>query len=56
MLRWALVFLVIALVTAVVGFMGDSAVLSGLLKFLFILSVFLFLSLLAAPLIRPPKL
>jgi uncharacterized membrane protein YtjA (UPF0391 family) len=56
MLRWALIFFSIALVTAVAGFLGSSAVLSGVLKFLFILSVFLFLSLLAGPLIRPPKL
>ncbi len=55
MLRWALLFFVVALVTAVAGFVGTSAVLSGLLKFMFILSVFLFLSLLAGPLIRPPS-
>ncbi len=56
MLRWALMFFMIALVTAVAGFLGDSAILSGFLKFVFIISVFLFLSLLAGPLIRPPKL
>ncbi len=56
MLRWALMSFVIALVTAVAGFLGDSAVLSALLKFVFIASVFMFLSLLAGPLIRPPKL
>ncbi len=56
MLRWALLFFLIALVTAVAGFLGNSAVLSGFLRFVFILSVFLFLSLLAGPLIRPPKL
>lgn len=56
MIRWALIAFMIALATAVAGFLGDSAVLSGLLKFVFILSVFFFLSLLAGPLIRPPKL
>jgi uncharacterized membrane protein YtjA (UPF0391 family) len=56
MLRWALICFIIALMTAVAGFVGIAAALSGLLKFVFILSVFLFLSLLAGPFIRPPKL
>jgi len=56
MLRWALICFMIALMTALVGFLGISAALSGFLKFIFILSIFLFLSLLAGPLIRPPKL
>ena len=56
MLRWALVFFMIAFFTAVAGFLGIAAALSGFLKFIFILSVSLFLSLLAGPLIRPPKL
>jgi uncharacterized membrane protein YtjA (UPF0391 family) len=55
MLRWALMFFMIALLTAVVGFLGSSAAFSGFLKFVFVLSVFLFLSLLAGPLIRPPS-
>ncbi len=55
MLRWALVFFMIAFFTAVAGFLGIAAALSGFLKFVFILSVFLFLSLLAGPLIRPPQ-
>jgi uncharacterized membrane protein YtjA (UPF0391 family) len=56
MLRWALIFFMIAMMTAVIGFLGIASVVSGFSKFLFILSVFLFLSLLAGPLIRPPKL
>ena len=56
MLRWALMFFMVALVTAVAGFVGNSAFLSGLLKFVFFLSVFMFLSMLAGPLIRPRKL
>ena len=56
MARWALICFMIALVTAVAGFLGIAAALSGLLKLVFFLSVFLFLTLLAGPLIRPPKL
>jgi uncharacterized membrane protein YtjA (UPF0391 family) len=56
MLRWALISFLVALMTAAAGFLGIAAALSGLLKFFFILSIFLFLSLLAGPLIRPPKL
>ena len=56
MLRWALICFLVALMTAVAGFVGIAAALSGFLKFVFIFSVFLLLSLLAGPLIRPPKL
>ncbi len=56
MLRWALISFLVTLMTAVAGFLGIAAALSGLLRFFFILSIFLFFSLLAGPLIRPPKL
>lgn len=55
MLRWAFISFLIALMAAVAGFLGIDAVLSGFLKFVFILSVCLFVSLLAGPLLRSPS-
>ena len=37
MLRWALIFLIIALVTALFGFTGIAAAATGIAKFLFFL-------------------
>jgi uncharacterized membrane protein YtjA (UPF0391 family) len=41
MLRWAVIFLVIALVAAVFGFTGVAVAAAGIAKFLFFIFIFL---------------
>lgn len=55
MTRWVVFFLVLAVSTALFGFLGIAAAISGLSKFLFMVSIVAIVSLIAGPLIRPPK-
>ncbi len=54
--RWTLFFLFLAVFAALFGFLGVAAAVSGISKFLFMVSIVGIVSLLAGPLIRPPKL
>jgi uncharacterized membrane protein YtjA (UPF0391 family) len=55
MTRWVFFFLILAVSTAVFGFLGIAAAVSGVSKFLFMVSIVGIVSLLAGPLMRPPK-
>jgi uncharacterized membrane protein YtjA (UPF0391 family) len=49
MLRWAVIFLIIALVAALLGFTGIASAAAGIAKFLFVLClIFFILGLVAA--------
>ena len=56
MARWAVSFLLLAVIAALFGFLGVADAISGISKFLFMVSIVGIVSLLAGPLIRPPKL
>lgn len=55
MLRWALIFLVIALIAAVFGFGNIAGAAAGIAQFLFFLFVIVFLALLVAGLVSKPR-
>lgn len=56
MLRWAVIFLVIAIIAAIFGFGGIAATAMDIAKVLFFIFIVLFLILLAVGLSRkPPK-
>jgi uncharacterized membrane protein YtjA (UPF0391 family) len=52
MLRWALIFFVVALVAAVFGFLGIAAAAAGIAKILFFIFLVLFLVSLVGGLVR----
>ena len=52
MLRWALVFFVVALVAAIFGFLGIAAAAAGIAKLLFFIFLVLFLVSLVGGLVR----
>jgi uncharacterized membrane protein YtjA (UPF0391 family) len=54
MLRWALVFFVVALIAAVLGFTGIAVAAAGVAKILFFLFVVLFLITLLGHVVRRP--
>jgi len=54
MLRWALIFFVVALIAAVLGFTGISVAAAGVAKILFFLFVVLFLITLLGHVARRP--
>lgn len=54
MLGWALTFLVIALIAAVLGFGVLAGTAMGIAKLLFVVFIVLFLISLVAPRLRPP--
>jgi uncharacterized membrane protein YtjA (UPF0391 family) len=54
MLRWAIVFLVVAIMAGILGFAGLMMAAAGIAKLLFYLFLILFLVLLVAGLARKP--
>ena len=54
MLSWAITFLVIALIAAVLGFGGLAGAFVGIAKILFLVFLVLFLVSLVVPRLRPP--
>ena len=54
MLRWAIVFLVVAIMAGILGFAGLMVAAAGIAKLLFYLFLILFLVLLVAGLARKP--
>jgi uncharacterized membrane protein YtjA (UPF0391 family) len=55
MLRWALIFLIVALVAALLGFGGIAGAAVGIAKILFVVCLVVFLVLLIAGYVRRPK-
>jgi uncharacterized membrane protein YtjA (UPF0391 family) len=55
MIRWVIFFLLLAVSTALFGFLGIAEAVAGISKFLFMVSIVGIVSLLAGPLMRPPK-
>lgn len=55
MLRWAIIFFVIALVAALFGFTGIAVAAAGIAKILFFIFVVLFLAALIVGLLQRPK-
>jgi uncharacterized membrane protein YtjA (UPF0391 family) len=56
MLRWALIFFVIALVAALFGFSGIAVAAAGIAKILFFIFVVMFLVALIAGLMQRPRI
>ena len=54
MLNWAITFLVIAIITGMLGFGGIAGTATGIAKTLFVVFLVLFLISLVVPRMRPP--
>ena len=54
MLRWALIFLIVALVSGVLGFGRVAGTAAGFAQILFFIFVILFLASIVIPRLRPP--